>query len=480
MSGDNLNPGFDFSGMSPEYPEKRIENDTLDTEINELAEAFKNSDDTPQAGTFPLYAFPQALQEIVMAANEGLSFPVEFTAAGILYAASLAIGNTHKIRLREGHNESAVLYMAIVGRAGTNKSHPVTFAIKPLQQRDQASYYTYRSEQTAYDQYFRKPENHSTPGDKPSKPFWIKYLVTDFTPEALALVHSHNKRSIGVYVDELAGWFNSFNRYHKGNEQESWLSIWSGKPISIDRKTSEPVYIAMPFISVIGTIQNAILDNLAKDNRGQNGFIDRILFVMPDLLEKPYWNEKEMATEYVDRYNQIITRLLDLPFEFDDKGVPIPVYLTFSPLAKSIFIAWYDENVEKYRAQENDALASIYVKLEIYLPRIALILQMLRWACREDGKEVIEEAAIKGAIAIVEYFRRTACKVHATIANHSPLDKLPSNKRRVYETLPEVFEREIGLQIAMAQGLSRPTFDRFIANRALFKKLKAGTYEKLL
>ena len=67
---------------------------------------------------------------------------------------------------------------------------------------------------------------------------------------------------------------------------EFWLSVWSGKPINIDRKTGEPVFIPLPFISVCGTIQNGILNELAKDSRTQNGFIDRILFVMPDNLEK--------------------------------------------------------------------------------------------------------------------------------------------------------------------------------------------------
>ena len=118
-------------------------------------------------------------------------------------------------------------------------------------------------------------------------PIWEQLLVTDFTPEALIEVHKFNKNGIGVYADELASWFKNFNRYNSGSEEQFWLSVWSGKPIRINRKTSEPIFISLPFISVIGTIQPAVLKELAKD-RTENGFMDRILFVIPDDLKKNY------------------------------------------------------------------------------------------------------------------------------------------------------------------------------------------------
>ena len=80
-------------------------------------------------------------------------------------------------------------------------------------------------------------------------------------------------------------WFKNFNRYNKGSEEQFWLSVWSGKAIRINRKTTEPTYITKPFISVIGTIQPGVLNDLA-DNRTENGFLDRLLFVAPENLTK--------------------------------------------------------------------------------------------------------------------------------------------------------------------------------------------------
>lgn len=50
------------------------------------------------------------------------------------------------------------------------------------------------------------------------KPYLKKYLISDFTPEALILHHSNNKKSLTIYVDELNSWIKNFNqlKYHYG------------------------------------------------------------------------------------------------------------------------------------------------------------------------------------------------------------------------------------------------------------------------
>jgi hypothetical protein len=48
-------------------------------------------------------------------------------------------------------------------------------------------------------------------------------------------------------------------------------------------------------------MQTGILKNLMKGNRGENGFIDRVLMVMPDGLKKEPINEKELDECYPER-----------------------------------------------------------------------------------------------------------------------------------------------------------------------------------
>ena len=262
---------------------------------------------------FPVDVFPKAVQEIITATNESLNFPIDFIGASMLYAVSVSIGNTYKVEVKKGWQEGVVLYLAIVGRAGTNKSHPFSFALKPIEVEDRINYQHYQRDLKEFEALnaLTKAEKKEQGIEEIVKPILKQYLVTDFTPEALTEVHKFNKRGIGVYADELASWFNNFNRYNKGSEEQFWLSNWSGKPIRINRKTSEPTYIPLPFIPVAGTIQPSVLNQLA-DNRTENGFLDRLLFVAPENLKKECWNEKELSTSIFDNWENIISNLLKL------------------------------------------------------------------------------------------------------------------------------------------------------------------------
>jgi hypothetical protein len=355
---------------------------------------------------FPVKAFPLQIQQIITATNENLNFPIDFIGASLLYAVSVAVGNTHRVELKKGFRQSAVLYLAIVARAGTNKSHPLSFALQPIVEQDKRTYRQYEERRQEYEKALclSKRERGNQGIDGPIKPVWSKLLVSDFTPEALAEVHKSNKRGVGVYVDELAGWFKNFNRYNKGSEMEFWLSQWSGKPINIDRKTGEPVFIPLPFIPVAGTIQKGILNELAKESRTQNGFIDRILFVIPDNIQKEYWSETDLPDVIKSNWDAIISNLLNLSITCDDTSNPIPEVLEFTPEAKRILFEWQKANTDQCNEAENDAVSGIFSKMDMYVLRLALILEMMRYACNESDKQAISIEAVLGAINLVEYF----------------------------------------------------------------------------
>ncbi|NLN95176.1 MAG: DUF3987 domain-containing protein [Bacteroidales bacterium] len=430
---------------------------------------------------FPVEVFPEAIQEIIISTNESLKFPIDFMGASILYAVSVSIGNTHRIEVMKGWQETPVLYLAIVGRAGTNKTHPLTFALKPIEQRDNKKYQEYLIEKQKYDSIvtLSKKEREQQGYDEPIRPSWEQILVTDFTPEALVDVHKFNLRGIGVYNDELASWYKNFNRYNKGSEEQFWLSAWSGKPIRVNRKTSEPNYIPFPFISVIGTIQPGILNELA-DNRTENGFIDRLLFVIPDNLKKEYWSETELNPLITESWENIISNLLNIPLEGDiDNNSPKPVVLKFKPEARQLLTEWQRELTDLSNKPENEAISGIYAKVEMYAVRFALILQMLRYACNIDNKYAIGIEAVQGALKLVEYFTKTAIKVFNIVTDASPLDKLPLDKQTFYLSLSDTFTTNEGLQIALNMGIPERTYKRFLNRKDLFKWTKQGEYERL-
>ena len=429
--------------------------------------------------TFPIEVFPKQIQDIIMDLNRYLKFPIDFSGVSILYTTSLSVGNTHKVKIKNGWVESCVIYACLVGKAGTNKSHPLSFAINPVLEKDKESYQTFLLEKENYLQAnsISKKEREEKGLDEPKPPVLEKFIISDYTPEAVSTIHLNNRRGIGVYIDELAGWFKNFNRYNKGSEQEQWLSNWSGKPIISDRKTGNPVYIDSPCISVIGTIQNDILEEISKDARDSNGFIDRILFAIPDRLQKEYWTEEEIPQQTIEYYNTIICRLLDLQF---DTTTLESALLTISPTAKSILFDWQRDNTDRINNQSNDKVASMYSKLDVYIIRFSLILQMLRWACGEGGKTVIEEITANNAIILTEYFRTNAEKVHRILSESTPFDRLPKDKQKIYEALPmESFQTNIGIKIAENLGMKERSFKNWLNDNKLFTKVSYGIYEKV-
>ena len=467
-----LNTAFQFDNFN-------IKEEDITAEANDLLSK-SNDVINKHSNPFPVDVFPLSIQQIIKDTHTYLNFPIDFIGASILYAASVAIGNTHKVEVKRGWLESAVIYMAIVARSGVNKSHPLSFALQPITDLDKITYREYEQLRQEYEKVnnISKKERDQQLITEPSKPVWNKSLLSDFTPEALAQVHKHNKRGIGVYADELAGWFKNFNRYNSGSEMEFWLSAWSGKPINIDRKSGEPVFIPMPFISVCGTIQNAILNELAKESRTQNGFIDRILFVIPDNIKKPYWNEAEINPEIISKWQSIVSNLLSLEITNDETLNPLPEILKFSPEAKKILYDWQKKNTDLSNDVANDATSGIFAKLEMYAVRLALIIEMLRFACGEGNKSVISKEAILSALSLIEYFKKAALKVNRILANESPLDKFPTDKQKLYNNLPETFTTEVGFEIADNLRIAERTYKRFLNEKELFIRVTRGEYEK--
>ena len=88
---------------------------------------------TRLSGTaFPISIFPTKIQRIIREVHECHNYPTDYIAAAILTAIAVGVGNTHLAQIKQGWTESPILYIALIGRPGANKSHPLSFAMKPF------------------------------------------------------------------------------------------------------------------------------------------------------------------------------------------------------------------------------------------------------------------------------------------------------------------------------------------------------------
>lgn len=430
-----------------------------------------------KGGDFPLGAMPMKIQRIIREANDCYGYPVDYLAGAMLVALGLGIGNTHFARLKGKWDESAILFMALVGRPGACKSHPLNFAIRPFSDIDGIAHNSYTKELAEYNRQCELPMKERTVAH-PVQPVRKRFLISDATPEAMLLIHSHNLRGICMWNDELAGWFKNFNRYNRGSDEEYWLKLYNANPIFSDRKgAKDSVYISRPFISVVGTIQNGILNELAQGSRSSNGFIDRLLFAIASNQDKQAWSDREPSFDIESSWAEIIQRLVDMPYETDENGLVVPTLLSFSPEAKARLYEWQRDNTDDCNREENDSLKGVFNKFDFHAIRFCLILQLARWACGEADKSEIDLVSVENAVSLVDYFKATATRVQGIIKDLS----LTELQRAVIAALPDEFTTEEGIEIAVANTMAARTFNDFLKrfNGTLFQKVRHGVYAKI-
>lgn len=431
---------------------------------------------------FPLDVLPKKMRDIVTEANICLGFPKDYLAGAMLTAMAAVIGNTHTSEIMPGWKEYAILFTALVGSPGTNKSHPLSFAMQPLIDFDAEQAAIFSEAMKRYEAAMElPPKERAAKGydTNPVEPKRVRFTMQDVTPEAVHRILSENRRGLVLVSDELAGWFKNFNRYNSGSESEFWMSVFNHKVAMSDRKSSQSgVFIRNPFLCVIGTIQPKVLTDLAANNRNANGFMERILYVFPADQSKPKWDRTRRLPSFdiAAAWREILSRLIGIVPKADGNGEIIPEDVPFSPDALDRLYQWQNEQTDRCNADGSDTLTSIASKLEIYAIRFSLLLALADWACGGE-KKLIDVDTVERSIRLAEYFRSTASKVQGIISE----DALTELQLAVLSELPDSFTTAEGLAIAGKCGMPERSFKRFLKDRkgVLFTRNTYGNYTKL-
>ena len=424
---------------------------------------------------FPIEIYPKAIQEIIIEIHDKHLFPIDYIGAGILSAASASIGKSFKLEVKHGWLEKANLFMVIVGQPGDAKTQALKFCFNPIQNRESELYADYENQLAEYE---RTNSENSENKNKEKKPIFKRYLLSDFTPEALVLNHSNNKRGICIYVDELNGWLKNFNRYNSSGEAETYLSLWSGTQITTDRASGKSLRLEDPCISVIGSTQISVLKDFGKDGRSTNGFMDRLLFVYPNDEKILRWNIQQVNKVLFNNYTTLINNLIDL----GDNDHTISTVFTMETDAKEYLFRWQNNRPDKFFF---DYERSVEIKLQQYVLRFALILQLIHSTVESESKNQVDISSIKGAIQLFDYFYNNAIQVRTEILKKNYFETLTELQKNILNELPKTFTTAEGLKIAckLIEGKPRVSdrqFKTYLKDVKLFKRLAHGSYEKIV
>lgn len=424
---------------------------------------------------FPLDVFPQAVQSVILDMAKYENYKIEFLATAMLSAVSTALGGTYRIRIKSDWQSNGALYIILVGRPGLGKTPPLEAAYRPIRKHDYALFKTYEAEMDAW----------KAAGENGKKPILHRTIVSDFTPESLLLTHNNNPRSVAILVDEIMGMFNSANRYTNGQLIEQLLTAWSGGALDVTRvSNSTPVHIERPCINIIGTTQTKRIHELLKKGFEENGLLDRILFVLPKSPKLSPWINREddvkSASLAATRWEYILDKVLALDYDAVAEERTAKV-LPMDREAKEYFFSWWNGKVERINRIEDDAeVDSREMKHPAQVARLALIIQVLRYASDESHLQFVDPVSVKAAIRLNDYFEDSYIRIRSFVAN----DICEEPPKVLLSLLPNTFDTKTAIAVGKElQNISERTVMNYLkelCHSRLLKKSKAGHYEKMV
>lgn len=148
------------------------------------------------------------------------------------------------------------------------------------------------------------------------------------------------------------------------------------------------------------------------------------------------------------------------------------------PEARTEFITWHNATIQRANAIKDDNLIdSRPMKAPVHVSRIALILQVLRYACGESHLQFVTKTAIHGAIRMMDYFEDSYCRIREYVAN----DACDEPSRELLSMLNDSFTTAealvAGKQLKVTDRTVMNYLKELLKNR-LVHKIRQGEYRK--
>ena len=390
----------------------------------------------------------------------------------LLFVTSVAVGNSTLIKVKNGWLEPASLWICLIGGAGVGKTPSITAMTNPINKINNREIKRYIKEYDKYQQYQSLSYEDQKLKEVVKKPKKSQLIVDDITIEALIDLHSENKNGVGVFKDELAGWFKDMNKYREGSDLEHWLSSWSNKQININRKTAKNSFVERAFMPVLGGIQPSVLDSFSTSENNNNGFLDRMLFCYPDLMVEKYVDSEldENLSNWYDTFILAFYEAIQKTIVWTDDMEIEPTIAYFSEDAKKEWIRIFNEITELQNSDhETEYLKSMLPKLKSYVPRFSLLLNCLEAYELEDEVpyEIIRKDSVLKAEKLAKYFISNAKKMKFESKDRQEVKKelIKNENKTTFDKFKIVYEKNNKIkkgELANLLGVSRTQIYNYI------------------
>ncbi|WP_455590739.1 DUF3987 domain-containing protein [Bacteroides sp.] len=429
-----------------------------------------------ETNQFPIKTLPEIFRTISESLFLSFGYPLSYTAMAIIAAVATAVGTTVKLQFKQGFEVFGNIYCYFISDPGTCKSHPISWAFRPIDRRHQSMLREYRKK---YENYLLE-----TSGKKKKntvkEPTFKAFIVKDFTPESLLMQLCRSPKGVVAIIDELIGMFKNANRYNSSAFSEFLNEVFSNITIYKTRIGSEPLHCLIPYLTIIGTTQPSMLSEIYSNDKSKNGGMARFIPIFPKDLSIPIWSDKEHDAEIERVYSEMIDKLLDIEVKVNEEGDPMPRTIEFTAEAKEKIIDWQRHYAEKIESEDRgQTYQDAKTKLPIYLLKFSLLNQMMRMIAGESNADAVDIISVNNAITQIEYIDGEILKVHDFVYSRNILLKMTEQQRKVYALLPNSFCISDVYDLVMAKAeFTKDQLKKFVRVRDYFVRVSKGYYVK--
>ena len=395
----------------------------------------------PEVPTLDLQLLPPSLRPWIEDIANRLQVPADMPAIAAITALSSIIGRRVQIRPK-AHDHWTVtsnLWGIVIAPPGFKKSPAIGQAMTPLHKLERLAHSEYEAEMAAWvmDKERTNLANSAAKSTalsllkkdpsteianlapEPEEPTPRRFVVNNFSLEALAEVNISNPMGILAFGDELYGLLKMADK--PGNEELSsfLLTAWNGdEGFTFDRIGRGRRYVEYVCISILGGIQPGRLQEyLTFGGSGgaiDSGFLNRFqLMTWPDLPDDYDYIDRVPDRAAEEAYQRVFERVAGVN-QFPSMGTEpaslnTPDVRQFDGAAQVVFQEWLETNERLCRSNTLPPVMTSHLsKFASLVPSLALI-----FAVADDVRVAIPLRYVEQAIGWASYLRAHAERVFA-------------------------------------------------------------------
>ena len=373
---------------------------------------------------FPINAFTPAVSDYVVMLGHHNKINKNVVASSILNACGFVLSDIYEVSVKQGWIERSNLWTMISLPSGMGKSVIMRCVYQPIINyqvkltNDVKKHNNLVKEwkgilkankiKTTTNYLDENPElrnwlsKNNFGEESPEYKKYRNIFSDDFTFEKLISMLDENEgHGFLIRADEILGLFKMFNKYRKGNDEETLLKLWGYDAIKTDRKDEESNYVVdCPIISLIGATQKDMLFDIYTEDRKKNGNVFRFLFCLDDE------NVVKNVFDNNQTYDNILERFMNhylVMFE----GTKVNKTLPMDEGCNDYLAKWRNDCYDKYIVLQKmglDYFNSIMGKMDSYIIRISIILNRLDNYYSQEKNNSIRIQDLMNAANIIDYY----------------------------------------------------------------------------